>query len=239
MANSIAKEVLFTSGFKIGSGLTFQLDSKIHEGITYLDTPGLADVNLRMKASEAINKALKKNGTYQIFFVITLESGRLRSEDMATIKLVLNSTKDIKNYSLIINKLSPQVYNCLIEKEKEELKILVKEIVTLTQHTKNLPAVLLLQNQSDLTDHKNKIIKMDELDRFAKDAPCITVAPDSVKDIIQDPMVFEKVVQILAEYIEELREDRKRLNKQLKEAEKKNQKLQSDNSQRLRVIFLL
>ena len=56
----MANKVLFTSGFKVGSGLAFQLDSKVHERITYLDTPGLAGVNLQMKAAQAISKALKK-----------------------------------------------------------------------------------------------------------------------------------------------------------------------------------
>lgn len=58
--------------------MTFQLDIKKHkDGITYLDTPGLADIKLRQQAAEAITKALKQDGTYQVFFVITLEAGRV------------------------------------------------------------------------------------------------------------------------------------------------------------------
>lgn len=86
--------------------MTFQLDCKTHDGVTYLDTPGLADVKLRQEAARAITTALRKSGTYQIFFVITLQAGRIRPEDMATIKLVLESCSDIKCYSIIINKLS-------------------------------------------------------------------------------------------------------------------------------------
>ena len=201
-----------------------------------MDTPGLADVGLRMKAAEAISKALKKNGTYQIFFVITLEAGRLRAEDMATIKLVLDSAQDIKNYSIIINKLSPQVFNHLAEKENKELKTLVEDIVKITKHIQISPAVLLLQNNLDLTDHKNKITKLDKLDKFAKDAPCTAVAPNSVKSIIEDPTVFETTMHILAEYIEELKQDKRQLTKQLEDIyEKQN----SDNPQSSRVIFLL
>lgn len=60
-----------------------------------MDTPGLADIKLRKQAAKAITEALKRDGNYQIFFVITLEAGRIRPEDMATIKLVLESASDI------------------------------------------------------------------------------------------------------------------------------------------------
>ena len=78
LANCVAKKNLFESGINYGQGLTFQLDWKVHNGITYIDTPGLADIKLRQEAAKAITEALKKDGIYQIFFVITLQSGRLR-----------------------------------------------------------------------------------------------------------------------------------------------------------------
>ena len=87
---------------------------KKYNGVTQLDTSGLADINLRQQAAKAITEALKQDGTYQIFFVTTLEAGRIRPEDMITIKLVLESASDIEYYSIIINKLSKVAYNCLI-----------------------------------------------------------------------------------------------------------------------------
>ena len=177
----MANKVLFKSGFKLGGGLTFQLDSKIYDGITYMVTPGLADVKLRMEAAQAISKALKQDGIYQIFFVIKLEAGRIRPEDMATIRLVLDSSKDIKYYSIIINKLSSKAYDCLAKKDNDELKTLIGEVTKQIKHIKNLPAVLLLKMELDLLDHEDKIVKLDDLDKFAKEAPCTTVAPDSVE----------------------------------------------------------
>ena len=41
--NSFAGQLLFQSGVSIGSGLTKQLESKTSKGITYVDTPGVAD----------------------------------------------------------------------------------------------------------------------------------------------------------------------------------------------------
>ena len=87
---------------------------KKYNGVTQLDTSGLADINLRQQAAKAITEALKQDGTYQIFFVTTLEAGCIRPEDMITIKLVMESASDIEYYSIIINKLSKVAYNCLI-----------------------------------------------------------------------------------------------------------------------------
>ena len=58
--------------------MTHELDiRKNHDGVIYLDILGLTDFNLREQAAEAIAKALKQDGIYQIFFVITLEAGRV------------------------------------------------------------------------------------------------------------------------------------------------------------------
>ena len=55
---------------------------------------------------------------YIFFFVVTLEAGRIRAEDMTTIKVVLESASDVKNYSLIINRIMQNslkfwLQNCL------------------------------------------------------------------------------------------------------------------------------
>ena len=113
LANCIAKAVLFQSGINFGKGMTCQLDAREHKGITYLDTPGLDNTKMRRDAAHAITAGLKKNGLYQIFFVVTLESGRLRATDLTTIKLVLEHVPDITSYSLIINKLSKFGYDNL------------------------------------------------------------------------------------------------------------------------------
>ena len=190
-----------------------------------MDTPGLADIKLREQAAKAITEALKKDGRYQIFFVITLEAGRIRPEDMTTIKLVLESASDITHYSIIINKLSNNAYNCLIEDNAKLLKILVAEMIEQFNLKKDPPTVLLLLNHNDLYDAKDKVIKLDELDEFAKEAPCMIVKPTSVVDITDDPSSFQKVMEILMQEIVELRNDQKRLIKQQKDTEEKYHKL--------------
>ena len=108
MLNSLAGKVLFKSGQSFGQGLTFQLDEKIHNGIKYMDTPGLADKVLRKQAGEAISKALKAGGKYRIVFFVRLEAGRPVNEDITTMKLVLEAAPEIgKNYGVLIPKITP------------------------------------------------------------------------------------------------------------------------------------
>merc|ERR1719502_462239 len=76
--NGHARELIFKAGVSFGGGLTFQLDQKTIKHITYMDTPGLADVKLRKQAAEAITQALRMGGHFKIFFVVTLEAARLR-----------------------------------------------------------------------------------------------------------------------------------------------------------------
>ena len=203
--------------------MTFQLDLQKHNEITYIDTPGLSDTKLRQQAARAITEALKKDGRYQIFFVITLESGRIRPADMATIKLVLESASDITHYSIIINKLSNNAYNGLIEDNAKELKFVVAEMMQQFNREKDPPTILLLLNDEDLHDANNKVIKWDDLAKFAKEAPCITIRSASVVDISDSS--FDKVLEMLMQQIAELRNDQVRLMKLQKNTEEKYRKL--------------
>ena len=144
---------------------------KEYNGVTYLDTLGLADINLRQQAAKAIIEALKQDGTCQIFFVITLKAGRVRPEDMTTIKLVLECASDIEYFSIIINKLSTAAYIYLVEDNGKHLKILVAEIIEQVNWKKTPPAIFLLLNKIELYDADDQVTKLEELDKFAKEAP--------------------------------------------------------------------
>lgn len=103
-----------------GSGVTFQFDIAEVPGVGLLmDTPGLADVEMKKKASEAITSALKQNGFYRVFFVITLQSGRIHAADKATMKLILESAP-ITDYSVIVNRV-PQEWFGEFSSNKENL----------------------------------------------------------------------------------------------------------------------
>ena len=110
MLNCLAGTKLFRSGQSYGEGMTFQLDEKIHNGIKYIDTPGLADQKLREAAGKAISTALKAGGRHKIFFFVRLENGRPVNEDITTMKLVLDSAPEIgQSYGVIIPRITAGV----------------------------------------------------------------------------------------------------------------------------------
>ena len=63
---------------------------------------GLADVKLRRTPAKAIKEALKQNGIYQIFFVLTLSSGKVWPEDLVTIWFVLMHALNIKSFIILV-----------------------------------------------------------------------------------------------------------------------------------------
>ena len=223
LANCLTQKTMFKNGASVGKGLTYQLEMERHGDIIYMDTPGLADIKLREKAAKAITKALKQNGRYQIFFVVTLESGRIRSQDLATIKLVLENAKDITSFSLIINKLTKKMQRKILENEGELLKELVTEISFDCESDADLCAVLLLLRNDDLDDADNTFVVMEELNEVVNKARDVAVRPSSVQDIPADD--FDKTVGHFEEKLSLLREDNELMRKKLEETEEKYRKM--------------
>merc|ERR1712217_380034 len=119
LLNGLVGKVEFKSGVSVGKGLTFQFDKcQCADGLTYMDTPGLSDVKLRKQAADAIAQALRSGGFYRVFFVVTLEAGRFKADDLTTIRLVLGASQDIRDYGLIINKVSKRVAKVLEDKDQ-------------------------------------------------------------------------------------------------------------------------
>lgn len=112
LLNSIIGKVVFKNGFSAGGGLTQKLQLFEYNNIKYGDTPGLNDIKSREQAAREICSALRQTGTFVLVFVITLESGRLKPDDLSTMSLILNSFKkdlihDIR-YNVLINKVKPR-----------------------------------------------------------------------------------------------------------------------------------
>ena len=64
---NLSNENKFKSGLSYGSGMTFQLDIKKLDDVTYMDTPGLEDTKKRKEAAQAITEALKKVVTIRLY----------------------------------------------------------------------------------------------------------------------------------------------------------------------------
>ena len=225
LANCIAKAVLFKSGVNFGNGITSHLDAKEHKGITYLDTPGLDNIKMGRAAAHAITAGLKYNGWYQIFFVVTLEAGRFRATDLATIKLVLEHVPDITSYSLIINKLSKIGYASFHENNGKDLVNLVSELDSQVGHNRDPPKLLLLLNDLRLFDAENEFIELDNLDEFVAKAPYVCVNADRVTNIPGDKESFEKSKVSVWKELTRLRSDNEAMVKQNRSTKEKYMKL--------------
>ena len=102
--NSLLKQELAEAGACVGGGLTKEFALYPDRNITYIDTPGLDDVKSRALAAKEIEKALKQDGKYRIFFIMKTDGLRVRPADLATIEIVLDAINNPNiEFNIIIN----------------------------------------------------------------------------------------------------------------------------------------
>ena len=204
LLNALLGRVEFRSGTSIATGLTAHLQwAKDDTGIEYGDTPGLADVRKREAAAEEISSALRAGGVYQLVFVLTLESGRVKPDDIATIQLVLTAIKKEMRYGIIVNKVTE---NFLASLRADEAN-LQELMTTLNSHScTSTPFVFLYPRIADLEDAEDKWhMPSDELKEFLSLLRWEHLAPTDVKDV--QSSVFEEEKERLGQTIEALRSD--------------------------------
>ncbi|CAE7035624.1 unnamed protein product [Symbiodinium natans] len=182
--NGLIQKPYFKSGMSFGGGMTYEFDRAEIGKHTFLDTPGLSDPTRRKQAAEAITEALKQNGYYKIFFVITLQNGRVRSEDVTTMKLVLDASPSNK-YGVIINQLNSREYEALHDPEGEARKSVLTALLGTMPVDKLSPYIHLVQHDDDLAgvDNMAKPLPDDLRDFILKTCPGIDIAEVEVADI--------------------------------------------------------
>jgi len=215
--NALTGEINFKSGVSFGHGLTTVCQRHVDKknDIVYIDTPGLADIESRKKAAQEITLALKSCGHFRIFFVITLEEGRIRPDDMTTMKLVLDAAPIGCNYSIIVNKLHPIVIEKLLEGDNR------KKLETCLNH--KLPgtsSIYYNENVKKLSSQENVLHQLPTaLAQFIASSPVIKILPDEVKDVKDEN--YEEVIDLLTEELGILRRSIEVTNKELIENQKK------------------
>jgi len=157
--NALKQEMVAKADVNLGSGLTqfFTKYKHQHQGRNYLlfDTPGLDDMKIRGQAAAEIEKALKQEGSYKLFFVITLEAGRVKPSDVATIEMVMDAIKrDDKAYNVIVNKISKLEKNAL--SLSSNIDVLFQQINAGKYKTKN---IFYIDLDRDLADGDKSFFK--------------------------------------------------------------------------------
>ncbi|KAI9201925.1 uncharacterized protein BJ171DRAFT_629264 [Polychytrium aggregatum] len=181
MANSLIGQVAFRSDVSIGTGVTTRLDSHtIRDGTTFLDTPGLDDIQRREQAAAQIKEGLMQGGEYRIFFVLTLEGGRVRPADIATMRTILNAIREPQiRYSIIINQVTKRVRMMLdVEENYTKLFALI--------NSEEYPTESIFFNDFDpgLVDRANALVNAStELRSFIEAAPRFSIDPSHVESL--------------------------------------------------------
>jgi len=147
---------------------------------------------------------------------MTLEAGRIRPDDLTTMQLVCEAVDMQPNrYSVIINKIEPEVYELLQnEEQRNEFFVLLNEgLPGTTYFFSNLHAFE-LQGKTDFVP-----ILTEGFITFIENAPIIEIISNNVKDIRFNE--FERIRQMLEEQIRGLRDDNRRLQQRIEEQDQR------------------
>jgi len=218
LLNSLLRTVVFHSGYSVVVGLTTHLQAYTTDaGVTYLDTPGLSDFEKRKQAAAEITQALQKDGQYILFFVVTLEGGRVKADDATTMQLVLNALSAVQHlsFSIVINRVSGPALEKL--KEETNYKYLLASInANLPVHTDRLFFYPLENDAVDcddvLVDQNNDFLK------FVWRTQPVLIKTEQVVPINAE--TFDEVKQQMKMITESLVEDKEKLEQLLQLVQK-------------------
>jgi len=217
LANCLIGRCVFHSGVSVGGGKTFEFQQHRHHNTIYFDTPGLEDIRRREQAAAAIETALKKGGTFRIFFVITEEEGRVRTSDVTTMTLVLNAIKDVRPvYSIIVNKVDTVILRLLTESQENQDEF----FGCLNSGKFCTNSIFYCPFRAELKSQENAVIPLEpDLIEFINTAPRMRIQLPNVRSIELDR--FREMFARLEETIELLKRDKEALQAQLNELQTK------------------
>ena len=194
LLNSLGGEVLFKSGLKVGSGVTYQLDEKENANGHFLDTPGLADEELRKQAGKAISKGLRMGGQFKVLFFVTELGGRVVQQDATTIKLVHEAAPEIGDqYGIIVNMVEEGVLEILNNSETKKHDFLNALFAGIPEDNRCIyKNIYFVGEKDELVDEENVVVCPDNIidaigltfRKFIDDSvPEISISEEKVNDI--------------------------------------------------------
>lgn len=187
ITNTLIGKVEFESGVTLHRSMTAVLQTRTVENVKYSETPGLDDEWVREKAAQEISRAINAATRMKLVVVVTLESGRIRPADVATIDVILTAIEavgvDVNNrFSLIVNQCHEGELSLL---EDEAVTKLVKDRFG---GSRKLSHALFLPYCPELNGVQNKLMNNREtVLGFFGNAPDISISPDvSVQSELYD-----------------------------------------------------
>jgi len=215
LLNAILKKPVFESGPCVGGGLTQVVKTVQNEedGVYYVDSPGLQDVKNGVKAAKEIEEALKQDGEYRLVFVLTLEEGRLRPDDISSVSTIVEAIQvgQAVPYSIIINKVDKNSCETL----KSDPSRLFAQLNFGQIYTSR---VLVHPRDEKLTTQKNVIALIDStLSTFVQSSPSVYISPAQVKPV--KLISHSDKIEVINKKTEDLLSEKQMLTEKLKELE--------------------
>ncbi|EFA79983.1 hypothetical protein PPL_06804 [Heterostelium album PN500] len=121
----------------------------------------MADVLAKDTTVKEIENSLKKGGNYKIVFVITLDSGRIKAQDLSTLNYILESIKTDFNYGLIINQVSIEDLD-----EKENQLLNTSSIEEIQIFLSTIPSINIDRDQVkpiNMRDYDRKLMELEQM----------------------------------------------------------------------------
>jgi len=226
--NALTGAQNFEAGVSFGSGLTSKLQEVVVNGIKYADTPGVADDTYRAAAGQAMAEVFKAGGRIKTLFFITQQAGRVVVQDVATMRIVLDSVPDIgQNYGIIVNKMSSEVLSEM-SKPDNAMAFITSLFQGIPDKFKHNNIIFIASNPT-IAQGKKTFLTMDELNpslrEFLKfNVPYATIEPGKFTDIPVDQ--FDRLTKQIEDLQLEVQlskeaqeEETKRLAAKVQEAE--------------------
>ncbi|ORY35262.1 hypothetical protein BCR33DRAFT_770708 [Rhizoclosmatium globosum] len=211
------------------AGLSYATGKRVCKPVTrgycrFLDFPGFADVQRQTETGLEIaniinNELVSGDASFKFVFVVTLQQGRVRPEDIATMVTILTAIKaeigddEIKcRYGVIVNQVKKRQYKELEDRNGDAFRMVYASLQMGGFGTQN---VLFLPEVEDLSEADNAIVPLESLPGlkvFVDNLPCVElkqgtrVTIDTDQGKLQE--LHEKLLKsdgVIAELIEELR----------------------------------
>ena len=149
--------------------------------VTLIDTPGLADAEIRAEVAKNITEAVKKGGDFKFLFVVTALNGRFKAEDVTTIKLVLDAVPQIgvDEFGIIVNQLEAAEFEGL-KKPENQKKFFMPLWAALPKITSRFE---LLKKDPELSGSENSVKEFPVMQRFVTRLPTVHIDPSAVKEV--------------------------------------------------------
>jgi hypothetical protein len=219
---------VFESGDSCGKGLTETFADHVVGDITYVDTPGLYDAKMKHKAAEQISEAFKRHGTFRIFFVVTLEGGRVKPEDLTMMNTVCDSIRlpDYQlHYGIIVNKLPKNTCATLRNTNSYGHKSVCNFLNDTADSTRLPTPHIHYLPKVDVED--NQLLNVEtEFRMFIHKLPCVHITPDLVGNINANEYAY-KLNNTFRNEIIQSNEDKLRAEEQQRLMAKKSTKSKS------------